>query len=594
MSSPEAHVGVYPDPARGQASVSSPPNVLNSNVYQDDRLHSKIVEILASTTNGCLKELGYHPAMMEKLQQATQLVQSLQEENGKLYQDNCRLAAAFQMLKERATHLVATPDTRLQQFSFMQERIRTLESERITLARQNQEILLSVNKGTSHHHLVEELDRMKAYANRVCRDMQILQDKYTKATQCGRSSPGVLSPSNSVAQPRIPTPSDLHQRRVSVEGAPRLQPSRLPQQQFQQEAQHSRQMRPQIQQPLPSHQLQHVYQAHAQRRVSEGVQNPYPPQQLLPMSQRCTLPPPASAPPILGARLPAEFAHTPVPAPLHPNRPQQPPFTHPHMHMPQTVYRDTSAPLVPFDLHPKVHAATSRPTLSVDLTGEDERMTEQVRGGRVDQPNGLKRTNSAMDGSVAQDIELIKKQRTTEPTQLPQDAIVNVNPEPPTPPDTVVGSKPTSPASPPLPAPLTQETMDAASAGQVGVTSDEIAIALTPSDTAVGSNPTSPSSVTPPPAQEKTSGPSSGDNLRPVEACVYMIYEPDAEVADGYFCGRCLDRFEMKMIPEQPDVLVNPKFEDLFMHCTQEHPTIWEDLRHKRDLEALPPPPPSS
>jgi hypothetical protein len=51
------------------------------------------------------------------------------------------------------------------------------------------------------------------------------------------------------------------------------------------------------------------------------------------------------------------------------------------------------------------------------------------------------------------------------------------------------------------------------------------------------------------------------------------------------------DRFEMKMIPEQPDVLVNPEFEDLLMHCTQEHPTIWEDLRHKRDLEAPPPPP---
>lgn len=53
------------------------------------------------------------------------------------------------------------------------------------------------------------------------------------------------------------------------------------------------------------------------------------------------------------------------------------------------------------------------------------------------------------------------------------------------------------------------------------------------------------------------------------------------------------DRYDNKMIPEQPDVLVNPKFEDLFMHCTQEHPTIWEDLRHRRDLEPLASPPPS-
>lgn len=168
-------------------------NSLNSNANQDDRLRSKIVEILASTTNGCIEELGCHPAMIEKLQQATQLVQSLQEENGKLYQDNCWLATSFSMLKERATHLLATPDTRLQQFSFMQERICTLESERITLARQNQEILISANKGTSHQHLVEELERLRAYANRVSKDMQILQEKYTMATQ---RSPGVLSPSS--------------------------------------------------------------------------------------------------------------------------------------------------------------------------------------------------------------------------------------------------------------------------------------------------------------------------------------------------------------------------------------------------------------
>lgn len=42
------------------------------------------------------------------------------------------------------------------------------------------------------------------------------------------------------------------------------------------------------------------------------------------------------------------------------------------------------------------------------------------------------------------------------------------------------------------------------------------------------------------------------------------------------------------MLPEPPDVLISPKFEDLLMHCTNEHPAIWDDLRYKRDLEALP------
>lgn len=234
------------------------------------------------------------------------------------------------------------------------------------------------------------------------------------------------------------------------------------------------------------------------------------------------------------ARSPTEFAHKPsASAPVNTNRPQQPHFTHPHTLTSQTVYRNgtASAPLVPFNLHPKLHTVTSRPTLFVDMTGEDE--TEQAGGSLADQPSGLKRTNSAMDCSVVQDIESIKRQRTTEPAQSPEDTIVNVNPErKPSSPDIVIGSKSTSPVSPLLPAPL-QEKMDAASTGQVS-------IPFTPSDTAVGSNPTSPSSITPSPAQEQTPGPPSGDNLRSVEACVYMIYEPDAEVVDGYFCGRCL------------------------------------------------------
>ncbi|KAG2064263.1 hypothetical protein BDR04DRAFT_1235178 [Suillus decipiens] len=522
---------------------------------------------------------------MEKLQKTTQLVQSLQEDNRKLYQDNCQLAVVIQTLKERIAHISASPDTQLQQFSLMQARIRTLENERTALARKNQEILLSVNKGTSHHHLVEELDHMKAFSNHVRRDMQILQDKYAMATQRNQSSPGVLSPSNYVPQidkSRIPTPNDdVYQRRMSAEGAPLPRPSRV----FQQQAQYFQQIRPQDLHTPPPHQL-----PLAQRRVSDSVQNPYPPQQPFLMSQRQRLPPPASAPPMFGARSPTEFVHIhSIPSPVNPSHPQ-----HPRMRTSQTVYRNTSAPLVPFDLHPNLHTATSRPILSIDLTGEDERI-EKTGGGRVDQPSSLKRTNSAVDGSVAQDIELIKRQRTVEPTRSPRDAIVNLNAEPKsTSPVTVVGSKPSSPVSPSLSAPLVKEEPDAASGGQVGFTNDEVATVATPSDTAVGFNPTSPSSVMPLAAQEQTPGPSpSGDNLRPVEACVYLIYEPDAEVADGYFCGRCLDRFEMGMIPEQPDVLVNPRFEDLIVHCTQEHPTIWEDLRHKRDLQPPPPPPPS-
>ncbi|KAG2156282.1 hypothetical protein DEU56DRAFT_766361 [Suillus clintonianus] len=582
MSPPEGQVGAYPNTVSQQQDTGS-------HASPDDRLHSKIVEILSSTSNDCVIELGY-PRMMEKLRQSILHAQSLQEDNARLYQDNCHLTAATQMLKERIAHLLANPNAQLQQFSLMQERIRTLENERESVLQNNQDILISINKGTSHHLLAQELERMRARTNHVLKENQIIQNKYMElsAAQRGQMSPSVLSPSNSVpSQPRILTPSDVHQRQASIEGASRLQPSRLPQQQFQQQAQHARQMQPQVRYALPPQQLQHAHQVYAQRRVSDGVQNPYPPHQ--PASLRWTVPPPASAPPVLGTRSPTDFPHIPtLSAPVN-YRPQRPLYTYPLTHTSQTGYQNTSAPLVPFNMHPNLHSAppTPRPALSIDLTGEDlvERTREQqARGGRVDQPNGLKRTSSAVEGTLSQAIEAIKRQRTAQSTQSSQDAIVDTNPEPKSAsPDTVVGSKPTSPVSPSLPEPLAQEKMDAATEGQVAVANDEVAIAVTPSDTAVSSNPTSP-------AQEKASVPPSGDNMRSVEDCVYMIYEPDAEVANGYFCGRCLDRFESNMVPEPPDVLVNPKFEDLLIHCTKEHPTIWEDLRNKRDLEALAPP----
>ncbi|KAG1752558.1 uncharacterized protein EDB91DRAFT_524296 [Suillus paluster] len=580
MSPPEGHVGGHP-------SHEPDTNITNP----DARLHSKIVEILSSTSNDCLTELGYHPSMMEKLQQYIQRIQTLEGDNARLYQDNCQLTTHIRNLSERIVYLSASPSTQSQQSSTMQERIGTLEVDRNNLIRQNQDILINASAGTSNHLLGLELDRVRTQNTRVLRELHSLQIKY--AHLLGQTSPGVLSPSNSVpqiSQPRIPTPSDVHQRRVSAEGVPRHHPSRLSQQHVQQQGQHyARQMQQQAQQQqvqrtLPPQQLQHAHQAYVQMRTSDVVHNPYPHHRPLsvhpPMLVGWRGSPPASAPPAFGTRSPTDSAHIPPPpvsALMNHNRPQQSSHTHSPTYPSQSGHRTAVlAPAMPFNTHSKSYPPPplSRPTLSVDLPKEDERMTEQQdRCGRIDQSSGLKRPNSAVDGALAQDIELVKRLRTAQPPETPEDVTFDVKPEPETAsPDTVVGSNPTSPVSPSPPAPLAQEKNDATSAGQAGIQNDEVAIAATPSDTVVPSNPTSPSSVTPSPAEENMVSSPSGDNLRSFKDCVHMIYEPDAEVANGYFCGRCLDRYESKMLTELPDVLVNPKFEDLLMHCMQEHP----------------------
>lgn len=297
-----------------------------------------------------------------------------------------------------------------------------------------------------------------------------------------------------------------------------------------------------------------------------------------------TVPPPASAPPTFGARSPVtNFAFPPpMSAPLNPILSHELLRTPPLTHVPQPAYPTASAPVLN---KPQSSPLLLPPSLTIDLTElePNERMAEQpARDGQTDQPTSLKRTSSTMDGALVQDNEVIKRQRTAEPIQTPQDPIVGEKPVLPDP----------KPAS------------DAASPGQVGKSNDEVPIPPTPSDTVVGSNPTSPISAGPSPAIDKKAVPQRKDDTRSVEDCVFMIYEQDAEITDGYFCGRCLsvnirfrdsrlttlilitsDRFEAGMLPDTPEVLICPKFEDLFMHCTKEHPAIWDDLRYKRDLD---------
>lgn len=293
-----------------------------------------------------------------------------------------------------------------------------------------------------------------------------------------------------------------------------------------------------------------------------------------------------SAPPTFGARSPATSFALPPPmsAPLNPILSHEPLHTLPLTYGPQPAYPIASAPVIN-KLQPS--PLRSPPPLTIDLTELEprERTAEQpARDGQVDQPISLKRTSSTVDGALVEDNEVIKRQRTAEPIQTPQDP---------------VGEKPASPD--PKPA------SDATSPGQVGESNDEVPIPPTPSDT-VGSNPTSPASAGPSPptplAGDKGTVPRGKDDTRSVEDCIFMIYEPDAEIADGYFCGRCLsvnihfrnsrlmtlilitsDRFEARMLLDAPEVLIRPKLEDLFMHCTKEHPTIWDDLRSKRDLD---------
>jgi hypothetical protein len=249
-----------------------------------------------------------------------------------------------------------------------------------------------------------------------------------------------------------------------------------------------------------------------------------------------------SAPPPISARhllhnLPlARVSSTTESAPPSPSPASAPPNpTHQHQlfhtlpleHVSQPVYRTASAPVLPLTKPHTVPPQFSPSLLAIDLTKEEQieiKAEQPDRSGQLDQPGSLKRPSTAVDGALAQENEVTKRQRTAEPIQAPQEA--------------VAGEKPA--LAEPKPA------LDMTSPRQVSMSKDEVAIAATPSDTVVGSNPTSPISAGPElsssalPVEDKMAGPQSGEDMRSVEECVYMIYEPDAEIPNGFFCGRCL------------------------------------------------------
>lgn len=90
------------------------------------------------------------------------------------------------------------------------------------------------------------------------------------------------------------------------------------------------------------------------------------------------------------------------------------------------------------------------------------------------------------------------------------------------------------------------------------------------------------------------------EGLRSQEECVELIFERDAEVENGVYCEACLyvynrrilfsgcslglrSRYEAGMLPDPPNVLINPDLDLLVKHCMTVHPTLWEDLRQRND-----------
>ncbi|KAF5322360.1 hypothetical protein D9619_000493 [Psilocybe cf. subviscida] len=93
------------EPTSQPSNPFTPPTIAPG--LEKKELRQKMIEILASTANGCLQELGYYPGIHAKLQQLEKRASDWQGENVKLFNDNKRLFAVVNQQKQLMERLQA-------------------------------------------------------------------------------------------------------------------------------------------------------------------------------------------------------------------------------------------------------------------------------------------------------------------------------------------------------------------------------------------------------------------------------------------------------------------------------------------------------
>jgi len=141
---------------------------------------SKIVEILSSTANGCLSELGYFPGMTQQLQQTLQANARLETKNTKLYEDNRSLARIASTQNDRLSFLGATDSVKLQQFMEMKDQLQSLAIERAELQRSNEALSKGMSMDHGYQTLVSELQALRVRHENLQRDHAFLRNNYTQ------------------------------------------------------------------------------------------------------------------------------------------------------------------------------------------------------------------------------------------------------------------------------------------------------------------------------------------------------------------------------------------------------------------------------
>lgn len=468
-------------------------------------------------------------------------VRELESQNAKLYEDNRRLAAAVHMLNERHVFLSKPQVAQLQQLTYLQELVRNIEADRLRTTRQHQDLLSSLANGTAPQLLVSQLQQSRAEYTHLLKEYNFLLDKHTKlkvhlsmvnpAQPPSHVPPGapvpVVPSSHAASFPRPDIPSrdvpPIHSPPVSPTSPYHSFP--LPRQAIQNVGRRS--FDGFVQRQTPSMHGQHPVASLPTPPSSASMTVPAGPPLHTPLRPVTTHPmkPPVHIPPLpSGPRIMS--APATLPQGYHPFLQGPKPVRGPHEIVDLT--KAESTPPIP-DAIPRPGQSSSSTSMSPSIS-----------------PSSFKRSSSALGTPESPEAGLKRSRIEGCDQSTPDNRVANV-------------------FSPPN-QDLKPETN----------TADNVILPHSQAPSL------SPSAVVDQQGDQPT--PLSDKDLRPAEECVHMIFENDAQVENGVFCDPCLSRYEAGMLSEPPAILVNPHPDSLMNHCMTIHPTLWDDLRHRRDL----------
>ncbi|KIM91170.1 hypothetical protein PILCRDRAFT_811670 [Piloderma croceum F 1598] len=533
-------------------------------------LRNKIVELLSTTANGCLSELGYFPGMQDQFQQLIQTNMHLQNDNTKLFEDNRALARVVAIQNDRLAFSAGEDNIKLKQFSEMKESIESLSKEQTRLTRAN-EMLKVTSLDQGNGRLYSEWQMLQARNDALERDNARVRDDFTRLYNLaaangilGKAPPAPYTQRSDISR----VSSNRDQSRVSDSQAQLASANPM---------RHHHQRRasdipPQMagaHAPVRNHSLHQVIpvQPQPQRRVSEGSQNGQaigPASHTTQVQYSGVLSPVANGPSIPSVPIPPprpfrnknRTPSTPLAIDAHrlPITPISPNFAQNPCQIVQGM--SPSTPRAPegldvIDLTADEVIPTQAP-VATDASSQIIKIEEnnpRSPASSIEEPLALSHSQPAsrdeplaMNSPVSSVEEPLIKRSISDMTGVNQNVSENE--------------------------PRKRSRLDDSGHG------DSIAVQ-------VESHADSAGAETAPNHQVASEEPS----LRSAEDCIADVFAEDEEREGEQVCNLCVLRYERGAIENPPPPFVRATLDELVTHCIEDHPMVWEKLRRSTESE---------